>query len=308
MLSVLAASNAWNSLELRREQFFWQDLRNNRVMKKGTYFACGVQAAIHGTAVFILLVLTGCGTLKSGQGWGENALYPVDWKRIPIAAKNAALDPVTFVPLIGAGVIAIGDWDHKISDWAVDHTPIFGSTDTAKDFSGIGRTILVAEGFGSALFTPSGDEAGEWALNKTRGLLVEGAAFGVMGLATDGLKSAVGRERPDESGDDSMPSGHASTSFAGAALANRNLDYIEMNRYARTSIKVANVALATSVAWARVEGEKHFPTDVLVGAALGNFTTRFIHDAFIGIEPDDKFSYYIEPSTSGARVFLSWEF
>lgn len=252
--------------------------------------------------------LTGCGTLNSGRGWGERAIYPVAWKRIPVAAKNALLDPVTWAPLVGAGVIAVGDYDEKISNWAVENTPLFGSTDTAKDYSDIGRTILVAEGFGTGLLTPSGDEPAEWAFNKAKGLAVGGAAWGLTSLSTEALKSAGGRVRPDESGDDSIPSGHSSSAFFGAALANRNLDYIEMNRHARTGLKVANVALATSVAWARVEGEKHFPTDVLAGAALGNFTTRFIYDAFIGTEPDEKFSFYLEPSPTGAKLFLSWEF
>jgi hypothetical protein len=278
-------------------------------MKREQLFACWCSGIFHvAAAVLAISLATGCGTLKSGRGWGQDAIYPVDWKRIPIAAKNAALDPVTFVPLIGAGIIAIGDYDHKISDWAVEHTPLFGSTDSAKDYSDIGRTILVAEGFGTGLLTPSGEEPKQWLWSKAKGLAVEGAAYGLMGLATDGLKSAVGRERPDESSNSSMPSGHSSSSFSGAALANRNLDYIDMNCYARTGLKVANVALATSVAWARVEGERHFPTDVLVGAALGNFTTRFIYDAFIGVDPEDSFSFYIEPNPSGAKVFLAWEF
>ena len=259
-------------------------------------------------AIFSLAFLTGCGHLRSGEGWGERAIYPVEWKRIPMAAKNAALDPLTYVPLLGAGIIAVGDFDHRISDWAVDNTPLFGSTDSAKDYSDIGRTILVVEGFGTVLFTPSGDEAGEWALAKAKGVAVEAGAFGLTSLATEGFKSAAGRIRPDRSGDDSMPSGHASSAFSGMALANRNLDYIDMNRHARTGIKVANIALATSVAWARVEGEKHYPTDVLVGAALGNLLTRFVHDAFMNLEPDDEFSFYLEPARDGGKVFLSWDF
>jgi hypothetical protein len=259
-------------------------------------------------AAVVLLGLTGCGHLPGGRGWGEQALYPVDWKRIPRAAKNAALDPLTYVPLIGAGVIAVGDFDHRISDWAVDETPLFGSTDTAKDYSDIGRSVLVAEGFGTALLTPSGEDGSEWAWAKAKGLVVEGAAFGLMGGATDGLKSAIGRVRPDRKGDDSMPSGHASSAFSGMALANRNLDYIDMNRHARVGVKAANIALATSVAWARVEGEKHYPTDVLVGAALGNFLTRFVYDSFMNLEPDEQFSFYLEPSRDGGKVFLSWDF
>ena len=254
----------------------------------------------------LLIVTTGCGTLNSGRRWGENAGF--EWKRIPVAAKNAALDPVTWVPLVGAGVIAAGDWDHNISDWAVEQTPVFGSRDTARDFSDIGRNILLGEGFGTAFLTASGDESGEWLLNKGKGLLVEGAGYGLTHGVTVGLKEVTGRDRPDHSGDDSMPSGHASNAFSGMALANRNLDYIEMNRYARTGLKFANVGLATSVAWARVEGQKHFPTDVLVGAALGNFLTRFVHDAFLGLDKDDRFSFYVEPARDGGKVLFSWDF
>jgi hypothetical protein len=259
-------------------------------------------------AILLGALCSGCGTMRSGRAWGGNAIVPFEWQRIPQAAKSAALDPVTWVPLVGAGVVAAGGWDHRASDWATGHTPVFGSIDEAKDYSDLGKNVLLIEGFATALFTPSGDDPGQWALAKGKGLLVEGAAVGATFGATDGLKSAIGRERPDRKGNDSMPSGHASSAFAGMALANRNLDYIDMNRYARTGLKAANVALATSVAWARVEGQKHFPTDVMVGAALGNFTTRFIYDAFIGTTPEDRFSFYIEPGLAGGKMFLSWQF
>ncbi len=260
------------------------------------------------TAGTVVLLITGCGHLPGGEGWGEEAIYPVSWKRIPLAAKNAALDPITYVPLLGAGVIAAGDFDHRLSDWAMDKTPLFGASDTAKDYSDIGRTVLLAEGFGTALLTPSGDEAGEWAWAKAKGLAVEGGALGLTELSTEGLKSAIGRVRPDRSGDDSMPSGHASSAFSGVALANRNLDYIDMNPHARIGIKAANIALATSVAWARVEGGKHYPADVLVGAALGNFVTRFVHDSFMNLDRDKGFSFYLEPGRDGAKLFFTWEF
>jgi membrane-associated phospholipid phosphatase len=259
------------------------------------------------TAVTLGAICPGCGTMPSGRAWGENAIYPVEWKRIPQAAKSAALDPVTWLPLVGAGVIAAGDWDHNISDWAIEHTPIFGSKSGAEDYSDVARDVLLAEGFATALLTPGGNDAGHWFWNKTRGVAVGAGAVALTDFATSELKDAFGRERPNGK-DGSMPSGHSSSAFAGMALANRNLDYIEMNRYARTGLKAANVAVAASVAWARVEGEKHFPTDVLVGAALGNFTTRFIYDAFIGTKPDDHFSFYVEPSLSGGKLFLSWDF
>jgi len=38
---------------------------------------------------FIIFAMTGCGTLKNGQKWGEDAIYLVDFKRIPDAAYHA---------------------------------------------------------------------------------------------------------------------------------------------------------------------------------------------------------------------------
>jgi membrane-associated phospholipid phosphatase len=205
-------------------------------------------------------------------------------------------------------VIAIGDFDDRMSNWAGDRHPVFGSRSGAGDFSDIGKNVLIAEAFGTALLTPSGAEPGEWALAKIKGIGVEGGGLLLTAYATSELKDAFGRDRPDDSNDNSMPSAHASAAFGSVALANRNLDHMEMNRHLRTGAKVANIALASSVAWARVEGEKHFPTDVLVGAALGNFLTRFVHDAFMGLDEDDRFSFYIEGGPDGAKAFVSWDF
>ena len=40
----------------------------------------------------------------------------------------------------------------------------------------------------------------------------------------------------------------------------------------------------------------------------GNFTTRFIYDAFIVTQPDDSFTFYVEPGVTGGKMFLSWTF
>src|SRR4051812_36546962 len=91
-----------------------------------------------GMAIALGAFCIGCGTVRSGRAWGENAVYPVDWHRIPQVAKNAALDPITWLPLVGAGMVAAGGWDHHMSDWAVGHTPLFGSQDGARDYSDVG--------------------------------------------------------------------------------------------------------------------------------------------------------------------------
>jgi undecaprenyl-diphosphatase len=89
-------------------------------------------------------------------------------------------------------------------------------------------------------------------------------------LLAFGIKAAADRERPYETipGVEpliggtlggSLPSGHAATSFAGAVV----LTYF----FRRAA--VAFFLLAAAVAFSRVYGGVHFPSDVLAGAALG---------------------------------------
>jgi membrane-associated phospholipid phosphatase len=208
-------------------------------------------------------------------------------------------------------VFAIDDFDHKVSKWAADKNPVFGSENTARDVSDYARDVLMGETLVTAALTPSGDEFKEWTIAKLRGLGVEGAALLATSGATDELKDLVGRTRPDGSNDSSMPSGHASSAFAAARLSNRNLDSMDMNGAWRTGLKAANLGLAGTVAWARVEGRKHYPSEVLVGAALGNLLSVFIHDAFMNLPEEgeeEKVSIYVEPTPRGFWAAVSVKF
>jgi hypothetical protein len=262
----------------------------------------------HGFLLSGLLLVVGCGTLRDGRGWGQDAIYPVSGERIASAAKRALLDPVTWVSAGGAVVLASGDFDERVSNWARDNTPIFGSQDSASDASDLMKNLLVNQVYVTALLTPSGEEPWDWTLSKARGLGVEYVALTASAGATGLLKSAVDRERPDGSDRRSFPSGHSSSAFAGMRLSNRNLDSIDMPRWARTSLKSVNLLLASGTGWARVEAGRHHPSDVLAGACLGNLVTSFIHDAFMNLPEDSTFSFYIEPSPRGVFAAFSWDF
>jgi membrane-associated phospholipid phosphatase len=129
------------------------------------------------------------------------------------------------------------------------------------------------------------------------------------------LKETVDRQRPDGSNDRSFPSGHTSYSFALATLSNRNLDYIErmpgsieLTDESKTYLQCGNIVMASAVGWARIEGRKHYPSDVLAGAAIGSFLSTFIHDWLIGEAGQDEVTLLVVPTRGGGMVQLAFPF
>ncbi|HYA93619.1 MAG TPA: phosphatase PAP2 family protein [Thermodesulfobacteriota bacterium] len=253
---------------------------------------------------FILFAVTGCGTLSNGRGWGEDAIFPVDLKKIPRAALNALEDPQTFLPAAGALVFGLSKWDKKVSHWATDHTPIFGSTTNASNDALYFEIPLYTEVFITAVVTPSGDDSKDWVYSTLKGMVVEGAAELVTAGMTSLLKDATGRTRPNGSGNASFPSGEASAAFSSVALSNRNLDSIEIPQEVKIPLKVVNILLGSTVAWARVEAQAHYPSDVLAGAALGNFLSATVHDSFLNLPKDKTYGFSIFPTKGGVTAGL----
>jgi len=257
---------------------------------------------------FIVIAMTGCATLQNGRGWGQDAIFPVDLKRIPRAAFNALLDLQTLIPAAGALAFTVDHFDRNVSDWASSHTPIFGSKSAADNATSPINTALEYEWLLTALATPSGDNPKDWAYSKIKGIAVEWAAQKATDYSTTFLKERTKRTRPDGSDNQSLPSSGASDAFSYVTLANRNLNFVPLPDKVRISLQVGNILLATTEAWSRIEAGKHFPSDVLAGAALGNFLSVFIHDAFMGLPKDDRLGFYILPSKHGAMIGLSFGF
>jgi membrane-associated phospholipid phosphatase len=223
------------------------------------------------------------------------------WKR---ATMSALTSRGTWVPLIGAGVVGIDDWDREISDWAVENTPLFGSMENALEASDNLKTVTTLAMAGTALAVPNGDGAWEW---KPERLVLEVGAVQVNNLLTNGLKSVTGRERPDGSDDRSFPSGHASQAFTRAILACRNIDQIPglANGWG-LALKTSFRVIAAGTAWARVEGGVHYPSDVLFGAALGNFVAVFVHGAFLPADSAVRFSATLSGEEKSFSVSFSF--
>jgi len=68
-------------------------------------------------------------------------------------------------------------------------------------------------------------------------------------------------------------------------------------------------ALTLGTGWARVEAGFHYPSDVLVGMAIGNFNGAFFDDAFMGLPSKAQVAMALAPVPGGGaqlRVQLVW--
>jgi len=233
--------------------------------------------------IFIISILCGCSTLPNGKGWGADATMLPGWDKMGKAAYNAAVSPFTWLPVAGAAILQIDNWDHKISRWASDKTPIFGSQINANNWS---NYLLYSSGalYGTtALLTPSGDQAGEWLTDKIKGFIVGGAAIGLSEGIVGILQPALDRGRPDGS-QQSFPSGHATAAASFSTLAAKNIAVMHLPRSAEIASDSGLVLITASTAWARVEAKKHYPADILAGMAIGHFISSFLNDAFLGLD------------------------
>lgn len=249
--------------------------------------------------------VSGCASLPDGTRWGAGATLTPGWEHVGQSALDAAKSPWVWAPLAGAAVLQVGSWDEDLSDWARDETPLFGSESSAEDWGDGLRTAAVAGYAASVLATPSGDVDGDWVAAKARGAAVGVGAFGVTAGITSGLKALSSRERPNGLDDESFPSGHASTAAVFDTLTVRNLQYIDLRPGTRTALEVGAGAITAGTAWARVEAGAHYPSDVLVGVALGNFMGAFFTQAFLGLGPDARIALSAEPTRGGAT--LRWQ-
>lgn len=238
---------------------------------------------VRATALACLLVLGVAGCATSGRpDWGADATWRPGGARLREAAIGAVRDPHVWAPLAGAAVFQIDGWDRKVSNWARRNTPVFGSHQSASDWSDNLLNASTASYLATVLITRDPQETGPWVRDKAQGLLVGLAAIGATGAVTSILKDTTGRTRPNGADTQSFPSGHSSHSAVTTGLARDNLEYVDLGPGPRRALDIGLDALSIGTAWARVEAGAHFPSDTLVGMALGRFASRFFDAAFMG--------------------------
>jgi membrane-associated phospholipid phosphatase len=245
--------------------------------------------------LFVLLALAP-GAAHSTE-W-VNAL----WERTRRAVVASSTDPAVWVPLAGALALQVGSADEVIANWARREAPLFGSPGRADDASDVLRDATEWTYWGAAAVRVLGDPPSTWITG-----VATSAALGYMGhefnqLLTNGSKTHTRRLRPDGSDRLSFPSGHTSMASVRAALTWQQVRRSRLPQWGRDAVGWTAAGLAAGTAWARVEAGRHYPSDVLVGWALGRWVGHFLGELVLGETPGLDLA--IAPSSIGLDGWL----
>jgi len=168
------------------------------------------------------------------------------------------------------GTAALIASDHELNE-EVQETPVLISPSRRVSNLGSGVALAAASmgiyGVGKLTHKSRIAETG----------ILAGEAVIDASIVTGVLKVAFNRERPDKpmgsgsfwGGGHSFPSGHAAATWSFATvIARRYRD--------KPLVGISAYGVATAVSFARVGGSNHYPSDVLVGAAVGTLIGRFV--------------------------------
>lgn len=259
--------------------------------------------------LFLILSLPSCSLLTKKGSWGKSAWYPISGERVKNAFVKNATSAHVYAPIGGAVLINWMGWDYKISKWVNKERTVFNGQTESDNWSDNFNEIQKYEMYASILLTPSNNEvgsAGNYLLNKARGgLLVAGASTGSRSVH-HWVRSKTKRRRPNSKDYNSLPSGHATEAASRRVLVNRMLESTDYSSAVKTTVSSLNTGMSFAVMWARVEGRRHYPTDVLLGYSLGSFVSGFIYDSLINLDPAVSVSAVPLPGGGSAGVTVNF--
>jgi len=191
----------------------------------------------------------------SFDGFFETHFSSRAWKEY--VGEDYLIQPAVLLPVgLAASAAAISHWDRPLErHWQglLGGREAYGNVG---QYSLVGAVILI----GAALPGEGRNWWDEWC--------TIGEAYIAASATTFVVKSEVKRPRPGSvpgtgNGTHSFPSGHATSSFTAATL-------IEAN--SGPALGLPAYGLAAFTAFERVEAGRHYPSDVLAGAAIGSLS------------------------------------
>jgi membrane-associated phospholipid phosphatase len=169
------------------------------------------------------------------------------------------------VVLIGIGSINYldGSLDKGIRSWRNEHYPTFRTH--------VDDYILYAP----LLATYGLNLAGVKGKHDYKTLTIYAAtSYLASTVIVHGLKNTVKRERPDASNRRSFPSGHSYSAFCFATIFHK--EYGKKSKW----YSVAGYSVATATGMMRMMNNKHWFSDVCVGAGIGILSTELTYRIF----------------------------
>jgi membrane-associated phospholipid phosphatase len=194
---------------------------------------------------------------------------------------------------VGAAVTTTASaFDYKTQDMLMGACQTCGKT--GAKVGGAAMVPIVTTLFVAGRFAPQG---------RFRAMTYDFGQALIVNAAYSGLlKYTVQRPRPDGSDNLSFPSGHASTAYSLAAVANHHYGW---------KVGVPAYALASCIGLTRIESNRHNLSDVLAGATLGIIVGRTV-GRLDGDRPPKKRSISVGPATDprgqgvGLGLSASW--
>ena len=186
------------------------------------------------------------GTFKAEhprREWNLNRTHHAFSIAVPMAVGGFALMPA----------------DHSIRDRVRGHWGNKGIDVSIDDYI---QYLPVATHVGMVLGGMKGHSKNRW-----NALVADAMAATMMAAVINGMKYSIDRTRPND-GSYSFPSGHTATAFMGATLL--------AHEYGHRSvwIPIGGYTVASAVAVMRVMNNRHYVSDVVVGAAIGVLTAE----------------------------------
>lgn len=112
--------------------------------------------------------------------------------------------------------------------------------------------------------------------------LILGGSYLLMAVSVVSLKTLTRVERPDESTYNSFPSGHTATAFMGAEFLRQ--EYKDVSPW----IGIAGYAVATGTGFFRLYNNRHWLSDVVMGAGIGILCTKIAYWSFPYVDIQKK--------------------